>query len=139
MRKYTPNPIQDTGCVPLVVCSPCFLFCLSFKTLSRGSPSLHPLLFSSPFLSSLSSVLSFQISTSLSSFLAVKTCRGQLWRNKGKDMDGFPGSTTSQPGRQRDRQAASVFLRKATSHLFPCLPALNKEHREVYNTGRQCC
>lgn len=42
-----------------------------------------------------------------------------------------------QPSRRAERQTASVFLWRAESHPFPCLPALNKAHREVNNTGTQ--
>lgn len=116
---------------------PAFLFCLAVKTLSRVSPCRPPLLRSSHFLSSLSPVLSFQISTLLSFSLAVKTCRGQLLRDKGKDMDGFPGSTASQAGSEAggQPQCSCGEQRLISSAAFLLW---TKSTGGVYNTGRQC-
>lgn len=73
------------------------------NTVTRLSfPSSSSVLFS---LSSHSSVRSFQISTPLSSSLAVKTCRCQLWRDKGRDVDGF-SRQHSQPSRRAASQCS---------------------------------
>lgn len=66
----------------------------------------------------------------------------RLWKpavageTKGRTWMSFPAAH-SQQGRQWGRQAASVFLWKAASHVFSCLPALNKEHKEVYSITQE--
>lgn len=134
VRKYTPNPIQHSGYKSLAVRNLCFLFFFfALSPLQNIVTSLSLLsfpssfLFSSLFLLPLPSVLSFQISTPLSSSLAVKTCRGQLWRDKGMDMDGSPRQHGQAQRKARQPQCPCA---KQLLISTPCLPALNTEPRE---------
>lgn len=104
--------------------SPCLFVCFAASPLQNIVTSL-PLppffLFVSflpPSLSSLSSVLCFWMSTSRSSSPAAANSTRQ------RGGRGWVSRQRVQPG----GQGASVFPWKAASHLFPCLPALNKRH-----------